>query len=110
MPSGVWSALILVGGGSLMLALYPIGAALDLFQVPKLGFGWDAAGSLYLWGTSLALLATVCGVWAWNVASRSLPVALTAQLIVAETASASSAGWSFTVDGRPGSNAPGSLS
>ena len=86
MPSGVWSALILVGGGILMLAFYPAGAAMGLFQLPKLGFGWHAAGSLYLWGTSLALLATVCGVWAWNVASRSLPVALAAQLIVSETA------------------------
>jgi drug/metabolite transporter (DMT)-like permease len=86
MPSGVWSALTLVGGGVLMLAFYPIGVALDLFQLPKLGFGWNAAGSLYLWGICLSLLATVCGVWAWNVASRYLPVALTAQLIVAETA------------------------
>ncbi|APG95532.1 DMT family transporter [Sinorhizobium americanum] len=86
MPSAVWSALTLVGGGVLMLAFYPVGAAMDLFQLPQLGFGWDAAGSLYLWGSSLALLATVCGVWAWNVASRNLPVALTAQLIVAETA------------------------
>jgi drug/metabolite transporter (DMT)-like permease len=86
MPSGVWSALILVGGGVLMLAFYPAGAAMGLFQLPKLGFGWRAAGSLYLWGTSFALLATVCGVWAWNVASRSLPVALAAQLIVSETA------------------------
>ncbi|WP_077961035.1 DMT family transporter [Ensifer adhaerens] len=86
MPSGVWSALILVGGGILMLAFYPAGAAMGLFQLPKLGFGWHAAGSLYLWGTAFALLATVCGVWAWNIASRSLPVALAAQLIVSETA------------------------
>jgi drug/metabolite transporter (DMT)-like permease len=86
MPSAVWSALTLVGGGVLMLAFYPIGSAMDLFQLPKLGFGWSAAGTLYLWGIPLALLATVGGVWAWNVASRNLPVALTAQLIVAETA------------------------
>lgn len=86
MPSGVWSALILVGGGVLMLAFYPVGAAMGLFQLPELGFGWHAAGSLYLWGASFALLATVCGVWAWNIASRSLPVALAAQLIVSETA------------------------
>ncbi|MBZ7926417.1 DMT family transporter [Ensifer adhaerens] len=86
MPSGIWSALILIGGGIQMLAFYPIGAAMDLFQLPKVGFGWEAAGSLYLWGTSLALMATVCGVWAWNVASRTLPVALAAQLIVSETA------------------------
>ncbi len=86
MPSGIWSALILIGGGLQMLVFYPVGAAMDLFQLPKLGFGWEAAGSLYLWGTSLALMATVCGVWAWNVASRTLPVALAAQLIVSETA------------------------
>ncbi|MDX0770033.1 DMT family transporter [Sinorhizobium medicae] len=86
MPSGVWSALILVGGGVLMLAFYPVGASMDLFKLPTLGFGWSAAGSLYAWGVSFALLATVGGVWAWNVASRSLPVALAAQLIVSETA------------------------
>ncbi|GLS34860.1 membrane protein [Mesorhizobium tianshanense] len=86
MPLGAWSALILVAGGVQMLAFLPVGAALGLFQLPKLGFGWDAAGSLYLWGVSLALMATVCGVWAWNVASRNLPVALGAQLIVSETA------------------------
>ncbi len=86
MPSGVWAALILVGGGVLMLAFYPAGAALDLFRLPTLGFGWSAAGSLYIWGASFALLATVGGVWAWNIASRSLPVALAAQLIVSETA------------------------
>ncbi|MEI2296977.1 DMT family transporter [Ensifer sp. MJa1] len=86
MPSHVWSALILIGGGVLMLGFYPAGAAMGFFQLPKLGFGWHAAGSLYLWGASFALLATVCGVWAWNVASRSLPVALAAQLIVSETA------------------------
>lgn len=86
MPSGVWAALILVGGGILMLAFYPFGAALDLFRLPTLGYGWSAAGSLYIWGASFALLATVGGVWAWNIASRSLPVALAAQLIVSETA------------------------
>ncbi|EJC76147.1 hypothetical protein Rleg10DRAFT_4792 [Rhizobium leguminosarum bv. trifolii WSM2012] len=86
MPSSVWSALILVGGGVLMLACYPVGAEIGLFQLPALGFGWSAAGNLYIWGASFALLATVGGVWAWNIASRSLPVALAAQLIVSETA------------------------
>jgi len=86
MPSSVWSALILVGGGVLMLAFYPVGAEIGLFQLPALGFGWSAAGNLYIWGASFALLATVGGVWAWNIASRSLPVALAAQLIVSETA------------------------
>lgn len=86
MPSSVWSALILIGGGAQMVAFYPIGATMGLFQLPQLGFGWDAAGSLYLWGASFAFLAMVCGVWTWNIASRNLPVALAAQLIVSETA------------------------
>ncbi|WDZ80398.1 EamA/RhaT family transporter (plasmid) [Ensifer adhaerens] len=86
MPLGIWSALILVSGGVEMLLFFPIGGALGLFQLPTLGFGWSSAGSLYLWGASLSLMATVAGVWAWNVASRRLPVALTAQLIVSETA------------------------
>ncbi len=86
MPSGVWSALILIGGGILMLVFYPIGAAMGLFQLSQLGFGWGTAAPLCLWGMSLAFVATVGGVWTWNVAARSLPVALTAQLIVSETA------------------------
>lgn len=69
-----------------MLAFYSIGATMGLFQLPQLGFGWDAAGSLYLWGVPFACLAMVCGVWTWNIASRNLPVALAAQLIVSETA------------------------
>lgn len=43
------------------------------------------AGSPIFWGTLFALMATVCGMWAWNVASRNLPVVLGAQLIVSET-------------------------
>jgi drug/metabolite transporter (DMT)-like permease len=86
MPLGIWSALILVAGGIQMLVLFPIGAVFGLFQLPTLGFGWSSASSLYLWGSSLSLIATVAGAWAWNVASRRLPVALAAQLIVSETA------------------------
>ena len=57
-----------------------------MFELPKLGASWDMAGNLYLWGGSLAILASVGGVWAWNVAARNLPIALAAQLIVSETA------------------------
>ncbi|MDQ0468987.1 DMT family transporter [Labrys wisconsinensis] len=85
MPSSVWTALILVGGGIQMLAMAPFGTALGLFQLSKLGFAYDVAGRLYVWGASLALLATVGGVWAWNMAARILPIALAAQLIVLET-------------------------
>lgn len=86
MTSSIWTSLTLVGGGVQMLALFPIGLALDLFEFPRLGLAWETAAPLYIWGISNAVFAMVGGVWAWNVAARNLPVALAAQLIVSETA------------------------
>jgi drug/metabolite transporter (DMT)-like permease len=85
MDAGVWTALILAGGGVEMLAFVPFGLAIGVFNIPRLGLGWEAAGPLYLWGTSLALLASVGGALAWTFAAQRLPVALSAQLIVSET-------------------------
>ncbi|WP_434723785.1 hypothetical protein [Mesorhizobium sp. RIZ17] len=56
-----------------------------MFGLSRLGASWDLAGNVYLWGGSLAILASVGGVWSWNVAARNLPIALAAQLIVSET-------------------------
>lgn len=86
MTSGVWTALTLVGGGVQMLAFVPVGMAMGLFEFPRLRLGWEIAAPLYIWGVSLAIMASVGGVWAWNIAARNLPVALAAQLIVSETA------------------------
>ena len=85
MDAGVWTALILVGGGVEMLGFVPAGLALGVFNFPQLGLGWDVAGSLYLWSISLAMLASVGGALAWTFAAKRLPVALSAQLIVSET-------------------------
>lgn len=84
--STVWTALILVAGGVEMLVFFPIGSVLGAFAIPRLGLSWQIAEPLYLWGISLAILSSVGGSWAWTVASRCLPVALAAQLIVSETA------------------------
>jgi drug/metabolite transporter (DMT)-like permease len=83
--ASVWAALIMVGGGLEMLAFAPIGLAMGVFEIPWLGLDWSAAAPLYVWGTSLALLASVGGAWAWTIAAQRLPVALAAQLIVMET-------------------------
>lgn len=83
--AGVWTALILAGGGLEMLLFVPIGLALGVFNIPALGLGWAAAGSLYLWSISLAMLASVGAALAWTFAAQRLPVALSAQLIVSET-------------------------
>lgn len=85
MDAGVWTALILVGGGVEMLVFVPAGFALGVFNFPQLGLDWDVAGSLYLWSISLAILASVGGALAWTFAAKRLPVALSAQLIVSET-------------------------
>jgi drug/metabolite transporter (DMT)-like permease len=85
MDAGIWTALILVGGGVEMLLFVPAGLALGIFNFPQFGLGWDVAGSLYLWSISLAILASVGGAWAWTFAAKRLPVALSAQLIVSET-------------------------
>ena len=85
MDAGVWTALILVGGGVEMLVFMPAGLALGVFSIPQLGLGWDVAGQLYVWSISLAILASVGGALAWTFAAKRLPVALSAQLIVSET-------------------------
>jgi len=86
MDAGVWTALIMAGGGLEVLAFMPIGLATGVFEMPRLGLSWGIAAPLYIWGTSLAILASVGGALAWTVAAQRLPVALSAQLIVSETA------------------------
>ncbi len=84
--SGTWTALILLTGGIEMLLFLPLGLLLGMFEIPNLGLGWNEASRLYIWGASLAIVASVGGAWAWTVASRRLPIVLAAQLIVSETA------------------------
>lgn len=81
----IWTALILAGGGLEMLAFAPFGLALGVFNFPQLGLAWENAASLYIWGTLLAVFASIGGALAWTFASQKLPVALSAQLLVSET-------------------------
>jgi drug/metabolite transporter (DMT)-like permease len=81
----IWTALILAGGGLEMLAFGPIGLALGVFNIPQLGLSWENAAPLYIWGTLLAIFASIGGALAWTFASQRLPVALSAQLLASET-------------------------
>jgi drug/metabolite transporter (DMT)-like permease len=81
---GVWSALILVGAGIAMVAFLPVGLWLDVFRLPKMGFGWSAASAVYLWGGGLGVFSSVGGAVAWTMASKRLPAVLSGQLIVME--------------------------
>lgn len=81
---GVWSALILVGAGIAMMAFLPLGLWLEVFRLPKLGFGWSTASAVYLWGGGLGVFSSVGGAVAWTIASKRLPAVLSGQLIVLE--------------------------
>jgi drug/metabolite transporter (DMT)-like permease len=88
MDPTVWTALIMVGAGLAMLVFLPIGLSLGLFEFPKLGLRWEGAESLIVWAALLAIFSNVGGAIAWTYASQRLPVALSAQLITLEPASA----------------------
>ena len=83
-PAGLWTALIMVGAGLGMLMFAPFGYYAGLFRLPQVGFGWQAAGSLYVWSVALAFTASIGGALAWTLAAQRLPVALSAQLVVME--------------------------
>src|SRR5260370_11326834 len=85
MNARVWTALIMTGASLGMLAFVPFGLLLNVFASARLGLGWNVAASLYIWGTVLALTASLGGALAWTFASQRLPVALSAQLITMET-------------------------
>jgi drug/metabolite transporter (DMT)-like permease len=53
----------------------------------QLHYGQDSeiAAPLYIWGTTLAVVASIGGALAWTFAAQRVPVALSAQLITMET-------------------------
>ncbi|SDB50176.1 hypothetical protein SAMN03159290_03824 [Pseudomonas sp. NFACC13-1] len=83
--SGAWTGLMMAGAGVGTLCLLPAVQALDLLKLPSLGFSISVAGGLYLWGFVIALMSSVVGAWAWNAASRRLPMVLSGQLIALES-------------------------
>ena len=88
MDAGVWTALIMAGAGLAMLVFLPVGWLLGVFQIQRLGLHWASAGPLLMWAAALAVFANLGGAMAWTFASQRLPVALSAQLITLEPASA----------------------
>jgi drug/metabolite transporter (DMT)-like permease len=88
MDAGVWAALMMAGAGISMLLFLPVGARFGWFTIPRWGLNWNTAGPMLLWAAGLALVANIGGAMAWTFASQRLPVALAAQMITVEPASA----------------------
>lgn len=85
--SGEWSALYGLSSG--LIALLIGAAAMAIFHGDVTGAAGAATGRNWSWfwlvNTLLALGASVIGNHLWNVASRSVPVTLSGQLILFET-------------------------
>ena len=90
---GAWTGLMMLGAGSAVVLLLPLGNSAGLYRFPALGFGWHQAGQVYIWAFLLAGLASVGGAWAWNIATSRLPMILTGQLISLETLFATALGF-----------------
>lgn len=97
--TAVWTGLMMAGAGMATLGVVPVIYWLGLFELPVLGFGLAAASQLYSWALIIALTSSVAGAWAWNAATRRLPVALSGQLIALESLFATGLALIFT--GRP---------
>ncbi|WP_460150528.1 DMT family transporter [Pseudomonas sp. S3_A03] len=93
--TGLWSALMLLGAGLATLCLLPVALALGLLELPTAGFSLPQAGPLYAWGLIIAVMSTVVGAWAWNAATRRLPMVLSGQLIALESLFATLLGLGF---------------
>lgn len=85
--SGEWSALYGVSSG--LIALVIAAAALAAFHGDVTGAGAVASGRdwtvFWIVNASLALGASVIGNHLWNIASRTVPLTLSGQLILFET-------------------------
>lgn len=96
--TGIWTGLMMAGAGLGTLCLIPIVQALSLFKLPDIGFSFALAGHLYAWSLVIAVMSSVVGAWAWNAATRRLPMVLSGQLISLESLFAAVLGLLF--DGR----------
>lgn len=93
--TGVWTGLMMAGAGVGALALLPVAQGLGLLRLPTLGWNMANAGHLYGWSLVIALSSSVIGAWAWNAASRRLPMVLSGQLIALESLFATLLGLGF---------------
>ncbi|VVN79767.1 Inner membrane protein YtfF [Pseudomonas fluorescens] len=83
--TSAWTGLMMVGSALGMLLVMPLGYAFNLFEMPSQGASFATGGGLYVWAFLIAILSSVLGAWAWNKASRYLPMVLSGQLIALES-------------------------
>ncbi len=92
-----WTGLQGLGAAIGTLPLIPISWASGASAWPTQALISPAALSFYAWALVLGIAGSWLATLAWVVASRRLPLALSAQLIVAETVFALAYGFAFEV-------------
>jgi drug/metabolite transporter (DMT)-like permease len=93
-----WTSLQGLGALLGTLPLVVLAPALGWSRIPDLGFAGPDGVRLLLWALFLGVVASWVAQYFWTVASHRLPLALSAQLIVAETIFA--LGYGFLFEGR----------
>lgn len=93
--TSAWTCLMMIGAGLCAVLLAPLVWAADLLRLPTLGIATPNALHLYGWALSIAVMSSVIGAWAWNLASRRLPMVLSGQLIALEAFFATVFGLAF---------------
>jgi drug/metabolite transporter (DMT)-like permease len=93
--TSAWTCLMMIGAGLAAVLLAPLAWSMDLLRLPTLGIATPNALHLYGWALLIALLSSVIGAWAWNLASRRLPMVLSGQLIALESFFATVLGLAF---------------
>ena len=93
--TGAWTCLMMIGAGLASLILTPLAWATHARQLPMSGDAASATFAFYGWALGIALMSSLVGAWAWNLASRRLPMVLSGQLIALESVFATLLGLSF---------------
>lgn len=94
-PALGWTSLQGLGAAAGTLPLLVLAPLMGWSRVPDLGFAGDAGLRLILWALVTGIVASWVAQYLWTIASHRLPLALSAQLIVAETLFALLFGFAF---------------
>ncbi|NBB33401.1 DMT family transporter [Pseudomonas sp. BC115LW] len=88
----LWSAMLIFMCSVEMLAFIPVGLYLKLSHFASHPSGLAGTQALMVCGLIQGLGATLAGAWAWSIATRRLPLALSGQLIASGTIYATTMG------------------
>jgi drug/metabolite transporter (DMT)-like permease len=90
-----WTSLQGLGAAAGTIPLVILAPLMGWSRIPELGFAGDAGLRLIFWALLTGVIASWVAQYFWTLASHRLPLALSAQLIVAETLFALIYGFAF---------------